>query len=317
MSTMLEAVRNSYLAVDPVTSSPQQERMRGIVARSNERRSQNPDIDLQTQFVLQSGTQVAPPILEWEGREADYQVFDELVLMVCSSGDMTDKEFVTDFLPRIERCAAQSHLFKLLNDPSILTSAVHHHTPMRHVFRVMGELRVDQLSYEQRIKVRFQALMHDLGKIFIADQDFFQDHARLSYVIVMDYLSQRLKFDSHAANAFAAGILFHHIDELLDKNVMTDFEFSDSSLLRSYQVDPDLLHLIRVLSIADCMSVDAYRCHALKALEKLVEIADTILAHLRNEIFATIRIYVHGFRDRNIDDLTFATRLEALYLKVA
>lgn len=149
--------------------------------------------------------------------------------------------------------------FRALHDPSIKVSPSHRGvTPAAHSLNVLDILSTQHLeSNTSKFLVRASAAYHDLGKLFIADKDIFQDHASFSFYIFREflarYIEEKFNFGKEEAWQIAtkAGlpIKYHHIFELVEDNFLSEQEAA--GLVGSAGV----VEIIATLALADRMSV--------------------------------------------------------------
>lgn len=153
--------------------------------------------------------------------------------------------------------------FIQLNDPMIPVSLAHTGiSPAAHSCNVLAELKTDGLSTGplervHRFNQRIRAIFHDLGKLFIAQGDTFQDHAQISYYLLRKLiyyycLKQEKTTPERAqelAELLAGPVRYHHIFEQVEDGFL--------SVAEAAQVieDPSYVPDIAALTMADRMSI--------------------------------------------------------------
>lgn len=151
--------------------------------------------------------------------------------------------------------------FRRLNDPTIPVSPSHKGiAPATHSLKVLELIKTDHIaSPVRKFIIRTNAIFHDMGKLFIADKDEFQDHAHISYYIARKFLaryfSERFNFSLEEAyiqaEHFALPIRYHHLLEQVEENFLTEKEAA--GLLPS-----DItLEEVATLTIADRLSIQS------------------------------------------------------------
>lgn len=225
-----------------------------------------------------SGTEILS--LNWPSEQlkmVDYRSFCKVVDIFWTTQAQSDQQFHTtaaekdsdsrnvNTFQRVEALLMGEPgnlgmpFFRALHDPSIKVSPSHLGvTPAAHSLNVLDILSTQHLeSNISRFLVRASAAYHDLGKLFIADKDIFQDHASLSFYIFREffarYIEEKFNFSTDEAWQIAtkAGlpIKYHHIFELVEDNFLSEQEAA--VLLGS----ADIVEIIATLALADRMSV--------------------------------------------------------------
>jgi hypothetical protein len=195
--------------------------------------------------------------LEGEGVDftEEFKTFDKLVELIANSIHLSDVEFVRDIIPQlVEIARLNSHLFGMLDsNPAGLNNP-----PFEHTFEALASLDTRQLDGQlERGLLRMEVLFHDIGKIFLAagQNDFMQDHARLSAMIIDQYLQSR-DVDSELSQNITKQIRLHHLLEQLDFGRLT---IEEARQLLELEKMPEFARLSYLLFvIADVSSVDGY-----------------------------------------------------------
>ena len=151
--------------------------------------------------------------------------------------------------------------FRRLNDPTIPVSPSHQGiAPATHSLKVLELIKTDHIaSPVRKFIIRTNAIFHDMGKLFIADKDEFQDHAHISYYIARKflarYMTERFGFSVEEAyiqaGHFALPIRYHHLLEQVEENFLTEKEAA--GLLPSDSTLED----VATLAIADRLSIQS------------------------------------------------------------
>lgn len=202
--------------------------------------------------------------LHWEHMEQDFDTLDDIFMIISEATELNKEEFAAQVLPRIQQLALGfdnhhgSYLLRGLNNPEIKTSGAHTKTPFGHTLEVFEHLESDGLTPGQVDWSRFSAMGHDLGKLAIADGDYFQDHAELSYLMMREYCRSRTGLSAQEIEDFLAPIRYHHTFELVDKGILTVED------VRALVSSDQALVVLATLSFADVQSVgEQYQLFAL------------------------------------------------------
>jgi hypothetical protein len=249
--------------------------------------------------------------IAWPEERFDFALLDGVAGMIWAANNQTDEEYRESTLQEIEvyiNANAQLRLVKdiksifiKLDDPTIPVSKAHSRTPMRHTLDVAHGIDTsvfrNQLTQTEALAdwqndaifaARFQAFVHDWGKLFIADGDIYQYHAELSYLLFKKYVDSRVKrglIHPNQADSLLQPIRYHHIFELVSKGV-----FDLEEVLELLVTDENAYILLGVLAAADAGSVEGYGHFALENVTTFFQGLERELA----EVLARLPNFAHS-----------------------
>lgn len=218
-----------------------------------------------------------------EEYEQNYRVFAQAFDLLLATSHQSDSAFHSQPKHRHTRDTAPTTFHKLeeivlgsthggpgmpyfraMNDPTILVSESHRGTtPAAHSLNVERYLKTGHLeSGFYRALVRMHGWTHDFGKLFIADNDVYQDHAQISYYLlrkmyarfIFEKAAEDKKFVApqdalNLADMFLQPVRWHHILEQWEKGHITEGELL--SVLDTVQTT----QMTATLAVADRLSV--------------------------------------------------------------
>lgn len=125
-----------------------------------------------------------------------------------------------------------SELFRRMHDDQIERNVGHDLDPFDHTMQVIKSLTSNftDLAQIEKVWLTFSAVVHDIGKLCIAKDDRYHDHAEISYLVAREWIRSRLalvsQFGINENNLeYYLGIVrYHHALELVDKDQIITYE---------------------------------------------------------------------------------------------
>lgn len=221
--------------------------------------------------------------LSWSTREKDLLGLNGLIALIQATASLLDEDFRQRIIPVIEQAARHISLLQRLNDENIQRSPVHELPPFGHILEVLKCLRTDGYCEDDVLILRAGALLHDLGKLCIADNDILQLHALITAILVEqlgDFLVRQARADDELQNSmtfrqrvellqnpnFLWLLSNHHLMEMLERKQV---EFGPLKK----QVEPKWIVLLAQLTLADVESVGPYVPYGINSIVFLTVMA--------------------------------------------
>lgn len=242
--------------------------------------------------------------ISWQNMEQDFESFDLIFQVISQATDLTDAQFNRLLVPRMQSIALGlenrrgSYLFQGLNSDNIQTTQAHTKTPFAHTIDVVRNATTEGLTAGQKDWVRMLNFVHDIGKYIIANNDHFQDHAEIGFLIMREYCRKHTEMSAAEIDQFLAPIRYHHTFELVDKGVLTIDEVWD--LVDS----PKAMVVLSTLAFADVQSVsESYMMYAINHGITALELFSEKLSEAEAELLEWLETFSQGF-------IEFLTKLD-------
>lgn len=200
---------------------------------------------------------------DWLSRDEDFTFLDELAEDICLTLDSHDKEYQACVIDQLAQNAVnRSPLFLRLDDNNLPRNPSHKDNPFQHSVEVARKTKTEGLDNWAKFWARFSPWVHDIGKLCISVGDDFQYHAKISEIVLQEYLRSK-GIDAEGAKQLSAPIFYHHSLELIDKEI-----FTHEDILSFFAGMKEELSILGILTVADTRSVgEAYEQYAQRAIQ--------------------------------------------------